>query len=238
LIPVASISETGVDAFLLLLPCGRWGLENNEVYNLFKANFGQDALRHTIIVFSKCGQTKEEVIVREMKQVVPEVLEDVGVLEETGKPPIIAVGELTKERRMDDQTRLLSAVKAVRAKNEGKSFDKIPIFEKYQELRLEQEKRINKLPETIRDLMVSLLQRVRSGQVPENQLAQILEEAEYAESIEDPARKEKERRQLAQELRTMQLSGITELAANKIGSYLQDATSSVLKDLLPKDLLR
>jgi len=241
LTPVAAISDSGVDAFLLLFPCGRWGLENNEIYKLFKEKFGQAALRHTVMVFSKCGQIKDEELVREMKQVVPKVLEDVGMLEETGKPPVIAVGELTEERRLDDQKRLLSMVKALSVENNGTQFDDSPIFKQYQATRQDQEMKIKKLPESIRDLMFPILQRVRTGQVTENLLVQKLEEAEYVEAIDDPARRDKERRSLAQELRTIQLSGFGELVANKLGGFVKDSASSVLKDLnieLPGDLLR
>jgi len=240
LTPVASISDAGVDAFLLLFPCGRWGFENNEVYKLFKESFGRAALGHTIVAFAKCGQTNEGDVVSEMQQVVPQVLEDIGVLGD-GRPPVIALGELTEKRRLDDQQRLLSMVKALQAKNNGKAFDQFPTFKRVQEARQNQEKRIKQLPESIQDLLMVILDQVRSGVVPENLLVQKIEEAESVETEEDAAKKEKERRRLAQDLRTIQLGGIGERVATKFGDFLKDSASSVLKDLnieLPKDLLR
>jgi len=236
LTPVASISDAGIDAFLLLFPCGRWGLENNEIYKLFKESFGQAALGHAIVVFSKCGQTKDDEILREMERVVPNVLEDIGVLEETGNAPVIAAGELTQARRIDDQKRLLSIVKALSAKNNGKPFDNSPTFKRYQEIRQDQEERIKKLPESIRDLMFPILQRVRSGQVSENLLVEKLEEAENVEGIQDAAIKDKERRSLAQELRVIQLSSFTDLVANKLGSFVADLVSLITTKL--EDLIR
>jgi len=225
--PVAVLSEKGIDAFLLTFPCGRWGLENNATFKLFTENFGESALSNTVVVFTRCGQRQDRDLVREMQMVVPFVLDSLGTLEATGLPPVIAIGELTKERRQDDQERLLQILRALRARSGGKAYDSAPVFAELSARRAKQEERIRALAsEEIQDLLLQLLRRVRIGTAAETDLEEGLLEAEALPKIEDEALRKAEEQRIFRKLKGTLLGGAASYVSTKIGQFFGGFFSS------------
>lgn len=226
--PVAVLSEKGIDAFLLTFPCGRWGLENNATFKLFTENFGESALSNTVVVFTRCGQRQDRDLVREMQTVVPFVLDSLGTLEATGLPPVIAMGELTKERRQDDQERLLQILRALRARSGGKAYDSAPVFAELSAKRAKQEERIRALAsEEIQDLLLQLLRRVRIGTAAETDLEEGLLEAEALPKIEDEALRKAEEQRIFRKLKGTLLGGAASYVGTKIGQFFGGFFSSI-----------
>lgn len=226
--PVAILSERGIDAFLLTFPCGRWGLENNATFKLFTENFGESALSNTIVVFTKCGQRQDRDLVREMQTVVPFVLDSLGTLQATGLPPVIAMGELTKERRQNDQERLLQTLRAMRARSGGKAYDSAPVFAELRAKRAKQEKRIRALAsEDIQDLLLQLLRRVRIGRAEETELEECLLEVEALPKIQDEQLRKMEEQRIFRKLKGTLLGGAASYVGSKIGQFFGGFFSSV-----------
>jgi len=215
--PVANVTERGVDGLLLTLPCGRWGLENNASYQLFKDSFGPAALPHTMIVFTKCGQVRSEDLIRDLREVYPKALDDLGAIEipsVDGKDvvrsyPIVAMGDLSVEGRRADRKRLIDVAKAVSARNNGTAYDSAA-FSAVRERRAKLEERMATLPEALKDGLLTSLERVRNGLVTETAVEEKLVEAEALKSISDPETRRRKERQLQTSLRN-------ELLGNKVG---------------------
>jgi len=215
--PVANFSDRGVDGLLLALPCGRWGLENNASYQLFKDSFGAAALPHTILIFTKCGQVSADDLVRDLKEVYPQALDDLGAIDlpsTDGKDvvrsyPIVAMGDLSPEGRSADRRRLIEVAKAVSARNDGRAYDSAA-FAAVRDRRAKQEERMQALPEEVRDALTSSLERVRKGMVEESALEEKLVEAEALQQITDPEDRRRAERRLVSSLRN-------ELLGNKVG---------------------
>jgi len=225
--PVAILSEKGIDAFLLTFPCGRWGLENNATFKLFLDNFGESALSNTIVVFTRCGQRQDQDLVREMQRVVPYVLDGLGKLEATGMPPVVAMGDLTKDRRQDDQERLLQTLRALRARNGGQAYDSAPVFAELRAKRAKQEERIRALPsEDLADLLLQLLRRVRIGSAAEADLEEGLLEVEALPKIEDEALRKAEEQRIFRKLKGTLLGGAASYVSSKIGQFIGGFFSS------------
>lgn len=229
--PVAKVSDSGIDAILLTFRYGRWGLENTATYNLFKDNFGESILNHTILVFTNCGTRTDREITRELRQVVPQIIVDLGTLKETGLPPVISMGDLTKSNRKDDRERLLATVRALSARNGGQTYDDLPTFAELRARRESQEDRIRLLPDDLQDLFFQALKQVRKGLVAEEELEDKLCVAESLGKIADPKKKRAEETLLKRELRNLFISSSVGSIGNAIGNFVGNTLTSFFKKL-------
>jgi len=234
MMPVAQTSEDGIDAFLLTLPYGRWGLENKEALRIFTENFGTPALKHTILVFTRCGEKTEADLVPEMKKVAPDVLDSLGNL--SGMAPVVGMGDLTPQRRQYDQERLLRTIDLLSAQN-GAPYDgvregekdrkKWSAFQKVKVRRSTYEERILKLSSPdLQTSLLKLLQRVRDGYLPEGDrtIAGMLMKANLNSGTDNEMAVTQE---LLKELRQLQLESAGAFARTRIVNFVQGAFSSI-----------
>merc|ERR1719387_2124070 len=167
------------------------------------------------------GELTEE-MQRGMRKVVPDVLEAFGTYQTgtgvPGKPRVLAMGELTEERRADDRQRLVDILRDLHKQNGGKGYDLAPAWAKVRERRKGQKERMEKLSEGMREPFLRLLNRERTTSlIDEQELEEKLLDAERIDKLEDEVEKRAEKKRLMTEVNNIVLQGSASWAAEKIG---------------------
>ena len=216
---LASVSEHGIDAFLLTFTCGRFDDQDFRAFQLIQNTFGSTVTKHVIFVFTKCQPYyTEEEAVKDMIDLCRDEHKRPGsrmcnLLQELGGSTkaanrIVAFGELNEHRRNRDRERLLTAITYLKRSNGGARYDHA-IFSATREARERMRLRIEELPYDAKELLRQVLEDVRQGNADDDHLEKMLAEKEEQarlnaeKTAEDAATLEKELAGLREEARRL-----------------------------------
>lgn len=176
----------GIDAFLFVLKKGRFTEQSLGQLSAFRAVAGDDALRHTILIFTHCGNESNESLRERCQSSTNQHLK--AAMDFCNE--VIGVDSLAPDRCEDDRAAVMHAVKDVLKANDGRKYDNAALTEARRR-RAELEERIKGLSQERREAMQDKLDGLYMGRFNFDQVSKAIEEAIVRE---EKQRKEEEER--------------------------------------------
>jgi len=176
----------GIDAFLFVLKKGRFTEQSLGQLSAFRAVAGDDALRHTILIFTHCGAESNESLQERCRSSTNQHLR--AAMDFCHE--VIGVDSLSQDRCEDDREGVLSTVREVIKANDGRKYDNAALTEARRR-RDELEERIKGLSQERREAMQDKLDGLFHGRFTFEQVAKAVEDAIERE---EKQRKEEEER--------------------------------------------
>jgi len=177
----------GIDAFLFVLKKGRFTEQSFGQLSAFRAVAGDDALRHTILIFTHCGAESNDALQERCRSSTNQHLR--AAMDFCHE--VVGVDSVSQDRCEDDREGVFGAVREVVKANNGRKYDNAALSEARRR-REQLEERIKSLSLERREAMQEKLDGLFHGRFTFDQVSKAVED-----SIE---REEKQRKEEAERI--------------------------------------
>lgn len=162
----------GIDVFFFVLKKGRFTEQSMGQLQAFRSVAGESALKHTILVFTHCGEETSEALRLRCESSTNQHLKDAV----TSCVRVLGVDSLSEMRSADDRTDLLGTVADVVQANNGLKYDNATLTEA-RHRRWALTERIQLLSRERRDAMLDKMHALLNGRLTSDQVEKALDEA-------------------------------------------------------------
>lgn len=176
----------GIDGFVFVLKKGRFTEQSLGQLSAFRAVAGEEALRHTMLVFTHCGTETNDALRERCHSSTNQHLRTAVECCQH----VLGVDSLSPDRCEDDRASLLDAVRDMVKVNNGQKYDNETLNEARRR-RDELEERIKGLSQERREAMQDKLDGLYMGRFTFDQVSRAIEEA--IEREEKQKKEEEER---------------------------------------------
>jgi len=218
----ADRAPAGIDVFLFVLKKGRFTEQSMGQLQAFRSVAGETALKHTVLVFTHCGEETSEALRLRCESSTNQHLKDAV----TSCVRVLGVDSLSEERCADDRSNLLDTIADVVQANNGLKYDNATLTEA-RHRRWALTERIQLLSRERRDAMLDKMHALFNGRLTSDQVETALDEAIENEERERKAAAEGASLQALLAAAKSEASAWKEVAKNALRGSSDDAGNAL-----------